>query len=94
MDIPTSEVNGQQIPQAGTYTSVVQDPIGGWIYTITATVNVQQDSANDIRARLDAAKQAAAQAQAVVDDLEPQVASFLDAVAQAQDAQADLPANP
>lgn len=75
------QVNNVTVPDAGSNTEYIADPIGGWLYTVVTNISVSQSSLTDVQSQLAAAKQAVEDAQATVDELEPQATAFATAVA-------------
>lgn len=75
------QVNGLDIPEAGTTTQYIADGIGGWMYEVKTTTEVTQHNIAQFQAKLDSAKQQLAADQAIVDELEPQASAFEKAMA-------------
>lgn len=73
-------INGITVPDEGSTTQYIPDPIGGWMYVSTTTVTVTQKALATIQSDLNAAQTAVTEAQAIVDQLAPEVASFEAAV--------------
>lgn len=67
------QTNGKTIPDAGSTKEYITDPIGGWMYVITTSVDVTQVRLDDFKAHIDDMKSQIVSLQATVAELEPQV---------------------
>lgn len=75
------QVNNVTIPDPVTTTEYIADTIGGWMYVVTKTVSVNQQNLQQFQGKLDAAKTQLAEAQALVDELQPAADAFATAIA-------------
>ncbi len=64
------------IPQAGTTKQYIPDTYGGWFYTITTTITVEQQRLDKAQAHVDDIKARIIADQALVDELEPVLATI------------------
>lgn len=69
------------MPDAGSSKQYFADPVGGWMYVATTTITVEQKNLNEFTSQLNEAKQRLLEAQALVDELEPQATAFETAIA-------------
>ena len=79
--MPTQTSTGTPIPAEGTTTQYIPDVNGGWMYIATTTVVVTQKALTDIQNDLANAQAQVTAAQAIVDELTPQLADFQTALA-------------
>lgn len=86
------EINNITVPDAGTTTQYIPDPIGGWLYVVTTVISVTQKHLSQVQDDLAAAQAKVVEAQAVADALAPIVMSLQEAqVAQEIEVPADTP---
>lgn len=68
-----TEINGITIPDEGTTTTYVPDPVGGHMYVVLTTIRVQVQTLDVFQTQLDAARARLAKAQADIEELTPQI---------------------
>lgn len=71
------QINNITVPDAGTTTQYITDPIGGWVYEVTTTTTVVMHNLADAQAKLAAAQQARDDAEALIAQLSPEVATLI-----------------
>ncbi len=66
----------ENLPQAGSTKQYIPDTVGGWLYTVTTTVTVEQQRLDKAQANVDDIKARIIADQALVDELEPVLATI------------------
>jgi hypothetical protein len=65
------QINGLEIPDAGTAVQYIADPVGGWLYEVTTTVFINQKPLATVQDDLAKAQATVEKAQSLVDTLAP-----------------------
>lgn len=74
------QVNNIIVPDAGTTKEYISDPIGGWMYVVTTTTEVEQQNLQQFKGNLADIKAQRDNLQALIDEIEPHAVSFEEAV--------------
>lgn len=72
--------NNVTVPDAGSSVQYITDDIGGWIYKVTTTIDVEQQNLADAQSKLAVAQQQLSDAQALIDALTPEVSTLMTSV--------------
>lgn len=81
------QVNNITVPDAGSTTEYIADPVGGWMYIVKTDTTVEQQNLQQFSSKLANIKAQRDNLQALIDEIEPHATSFEEAVAKVVPAQ-------